>query len=86
MVMSGCKFLSNLLFKSHSIVIRMVDTLFLATWDDIDNVGFFILTKAELKDFTTSTGSDKGKRFTPMLKKHFFHWHSTYFQKSDEKY
>ena len=64
MVISGCKFLSILVFKSHSIVIRMVDTLFLATWDDIDNVGFFILTKAELKDFTTSTGSDKGKHIT----------------------
>ena len=84
MVISGCKFLSNLVFKSHSIVIRMDDTTFLATSDDTDNVGFVNLTKAELKDFTTSTGSDKGKRFTPMLKKHFFH--STYFQKSDEKY
>ena len=72
MVISGCKFLSNLVFK-HSIVIRMDDTTFLATSDDTDNVGFVNLTKAELKDFTTSTGSDKGKHITPMLKKHFFH-------------
>ena len=72
MVISGCKFLSNLVFKSHSIVIRMDDTTFLATSDDADNVGFVNLTKAELKDFTTSTGSDKGKHITPMLKTTFF--------------
>ena len=85
MVISGCKFLSNLVFKSHSIVIRMDDTTFIATLDDTDNVGFVNLTKAELKDFTTNTGSDKGKHITPMIKKHFFHWYCTYFQKSDEK-
>ena len=85
MVISGCKFLSNLVFKSHSIVIRMDDTTFLATSDDADNVGFVNLTKAELKDFTTSAGSDKGKHITSMLKTHFFHWYCTYFQKSDEK-
>ena len=69
MVILGCKFLSNLVFKSHSIVIRMDDTTFLATSDDTtNNVGFVNLTKAELKDFTTSTGSDKGKHITPMLK------------------
>ena len=73
MVISGCKFLSNLVFKSHSFVIRMDDTTFLATSDDADSVGCVNLTKAELKDFTTSTGSDKGKHITPMLKKHFFH-------------
>ena len=84
MVISGCKFLSNLVFK-HSIVIRMDDTMFLATSDDTDYVGFVNLAKAELKDFTTSTGADKGKRITPMLKEHFFHWYCTYIQKSDEK-
>ena len=73
MVISGCKFLSNLVFKPHSIVIRMDDTMFLATSDDADNVGFVNLTKAELKDFPTITGSDKGEHITPMLKKHFFH-------------
>ena len=85
MVISGCKFMSNLVFKSHSIVIRMDDTTFLATSDDADSVGCVNLTKAELKDFTTSTGSDKGKHITPMIKKHFFHWYCTCFQKSDEK-
>ena len=55
MVISGCKFLSNLVFKSHSIVIRMDDTMFLATSDDADSVGCVNLTKAELKDFTAST-------------------------------
>ena len=34
----------------------MGDTTFRATWDD--NVGVVELTKAELKDFTTITGSD----------------------------
>ena len=48
----------------------MGDTMFVATWDD--NVGFVYLTKAELKDFTTSTGSDKGEHITSMLNKHFF--------------
>ena len=85
MVMLSCKFLSNLVFKSHSIVIRMDDTIFLVTSDDNDNVGFLNLMKAELKDFTSITGSDKGKHITPILKKHFFHWYCTYFQKSDVK-
>jgi hypothetical protein len=54
-------------FKSHSIiVIRMDDTTFLATWDDTGNVGFVNLTMAELKEFTTSTGSDMGEHITPM--------------------
>ena len=61
MVMSGCKFPSNIVFKSHSIVIRMDDTTFLATWDDTDNVGFVSLTIAQLKEFTIGTGSDKGE-------------------------
>ena len=61
MVVSSCKSLSNLVFKSHPIVIRMDDATFLATWDDTDNVGVVDLTKAELKEFTTSTGSDKGE-------------------------
>ena len=71
MVISGCKFLSNLVSNSHSIVIRMDDTTFLATSDDADNVGFVNLTKAELKDFPTITGSDKGEHITPMLKNTF---------------
>ena len=62
MVMSNCKFASNIVFESHSIVIRMDDTMFLATWDDSGNVGVVNLTKAELKEFTTNTGSDKGEK------------------------
>ena len=50
----------------------MDDTTFLATWDDTDNVGFVNLTKAELKEFTTSTGSDKGEHITSILKKRPF--------------
>jgi hypothetical protein len=46
----------------------MDDTTFLATWDDTGNVGIVNLTKAELKEFTTSTGSDKGEHITSMLK------------------
>jgi hypothetical protein len=51
----------------------MEDTKFLATWDDTDNVGIVNLTKAELKEFTTSTGSDKGEHIISMLKKHRSH-------------
>ena len=48
----------------------MDDTTFLATWDDdTSNVGIINLTKAELKEFTTSAGSDKGEHITSMLKK-----------------
>ena len=47
----------------------MDDATFIATWDDSDNVGFVNLTKAELKEFTTSAGSDKGKHITSILKK-----------------
>jgi hypothetical protein len=69
MVLSSCKFLSNLVFKSHPIFIRMGDTTFRATWDDTDNVGVINLTKVELKEFTTSTGSDtsNGKHITLMF-------------------
>ena len=61
MVVLNCKFYQSSLLKFHSIVIRMGDTRFLATWDD--NVGVVYLTKAELKEFTTSTGFDKGKHY-----------------------
>jgi hypothetical protein len=64
MVVSSCKFLSNLVFKSYPIVIRMDDTTFLATWDDTGNVAVANLTKVELKEFTTSTASDKGERIS----------------------
>ena len=50
----------------------MDDTKFLATWDDTGNVGIVNLTKAELKEHTTSTGSDKGEHVTSMLKKTLF--------------
>jgi hypothetical protein len=50
------------------IVIRMDDTTFLATWDDIDNVGLVNLSLAELKEFTTRNISDKGEHKTLMLK------------------
>ena len=67
MVVSSCKFLSNLVFKSHPIVIRMDDTTFLATWDDdTSNVGIVNLTKAKLKEFTTNTGPDNGEHITSM--------------------
>ena len=75
MVVSSCKFLSNLVFKCHLIVIRMDDTKFLATWDDTGNVGIVNLTKAELMEVTTNTGSDKGEHITSMLKKHCSHWY-----------
>ena len=68
MVVSSCKFLSNLFFKSHPIVIRMDDTTFLATWDDdTGNVGIVHLTKAELKEFTTNASSDNGEHITSLL-------------------
>ena len=75
MVVSSCKFSSNLVFKSHPIVIRTDDITFLATWDDDSNVGVTNLTKAELKELTTSTGSDNGEHhdITSMLKKHRSH-------------
>ena len=66
MVISSCKFLSNLIFKSHQIVIRMDDITFRATWDDTGKVGVVNLTKDELKEFTTTTGSDKGEHITSM--------------------
>ena len=66
MVVSSCKFLSNIVFKFHPIVIRMDDTMFLATWDDTGNVGIVSLTKADLKEFTTGTGPDKGEHITSM--------------------
>jgi hypothetical protein len=72
-VVSNCKFPSNLVFKSHLIVIRMDDTRFLVTWDDTGKVGVVNLTKAELKEFTTRTGSDKGEHITSLLKKHSPH-------------
>ena len=64
----------------------MDDATFIATWDDSDNVGFVNLTKAELKEFTTSAGSDKGKHITSILNRHRFHWYRAYCQESDEKY
>jgi hypothetical protein len=39
---------------------------FLASWDDTGDVAVVNLTKAELKAFTTSTGSDKGEHITSM--------------------
>ena len=69
MVISSCKFLSNLVFKSHPIVIRMDDTMFLVTCDDdTGNVGLVNLTKDELNEFTTRSGSDKGEHITSMLR------------------
>ena len=65
MAESRCKFLSNLVFKCQPIVIRTGDTMFRATWDDTGNVGVVNLTKAELKEFTTST--DKGEYMTSMF-------------------
>jgi hypothetical protein len=85
MVVSSCKFLSNLVFKSQPIVIRMDDTKFLAIWDDTGNVGVVNLTKAELKEFTTSTGSDKGEHITSMFKKNTV-LIGIVREKSDEKY
>ena len=52
----------------------MNDITFLATWDDTSNVGIVNLTKAELKEFTTGTGSDNGEHsITSMSKKHRSH-------------
>ena len=67
MVLSRCKFLSNLVFKSHQIVIRTIYTTFLATWDDTGNVGVVNLTEAKLEEFTASTGSDRGEHITSMF-------------------
>ena len=64
----------------------MGDTTFLATWDDTGNAGVVSLTKAELKEFTISTGSDKGEHITSMFEKPLFHWYRVYCQKSNEKY
>ena len=64
MVVSWCKFLSNLVFKSLPFVIRMGDTTFRATWDDTGNVGVVNLTKAELEEFTASIGAGKGELIT----------------------
>ena len=66
----------------------MDDTTFLATWDDTGNVGIVSLTIAELKEFTTSTGSDKGEHITSMLTTTPFSFVSCLrrCQKSDEKY
>jgi hypothetical protein len=86
MVVSSCKFIPNLFFKSHPIVIRMDDTMFLATWDDTSNVAVANLMKAELNEFATSTASDNGEHITSMLRKRRSHWYRAYCQKSDEKY
>ena len=67
MVVSRCKFSSNFVFKSHPIVIRMGHIIFLATWDDTGNVGVVNLMKAELEEFTASTGTDKGEHITSMV-------------------
>ena len=61
MGVSRSKFLLILIFKFQPIVTRIDDVTFRATWDDTGNVGVVNLRKAELKEFTTSTGSDKGK-------------------------
>ena len=52
----------------------MDDTRFLATWDDTGNVGVVNLTIAELKEFTSSAGSDKGEHIN-FKKKHRSHWY-----------
>ena len=49
-------------------------TTFLATWDDTGNVGIVNLTKAELKELT-STGSDKGEHIVSMVKEYRSHWY-----------
>ena len=41
--------------------------MFCATWDDTGDVGVVNLTKAELMELTTNTGSDKGERITSMF-------------------
>ena len=50
----------------------MGDTTFLVTWDDTGNVGLVNMTKDELKEFTTRSGSDKGKHITSTFKTPFF--------------
>ena len=75
MVVSSCKLLSNLIFKSHPIVSRMEDTTFhakVSIWDQTYDVGNVKLTKADLKEFITSTGSDKGEFITLMSQNTFF--------------
>jgi hypothetical protein len=42
----------------------MGDTTFVATWDDTGDVGVVNLTKTELKEVTTGTGSEKGEHVT----------------------
>ena len=76
--------MSNLVLISHPIIIRIGDTTFLATWDDTGTVGVVNLTEAELKELTTSTGSDNGAYITS-INNNFFH-HYAYRQESDEKY
>ena len=49
----------------------MDDTTFLVTWDSSDNVGLVNLTKDELKEFATRSGSDKGEHITSLLKTPF---------------
>ena len=62
--------------------------MFLATWDDTGNVGVVNLTKAELREFTSSTGSDKGEHINSMLKNTVLIsiGCASDCQKSDEKY
>jgi hypothetical protein len=52
----------------------MGDTTFRATWDDTGDVGVANLTKAELEEFTASTGYDNGEHITLMIKNQLFHW------------
>ena len=66
-MVSNCVFSVKPRFKSFLIVIRMGDTTFRATWDDTGDVGVVNLTKGELKEFTTSTGSEKGENITSMF-------------------
>jgi hypothetical protein len=64
MAASSCMFLSNFDIKSQPILIRMSDATFLATWDYTGDVGIANLTKAELEEITTGTGSEKGEHVT----------------------
>ena len=50
----------------------MDDTTFLVTWDDTSNVGVVNLTKVELEEFATRTGSNKGENIALMLQTPFF--------------
>jgi len=54
--------ISRLVWKHNGSVKLMDDTTFRATWDDTGKVGVVNLTKAELKEFATSAGSDKEVR------------------------